>query len=211
MIDRDHETGAPITAGDKVIRLTRTIWRPRKAIAAAAGVTTVTIDNWIKAGGRARAKAERGEHLTHSDRRYAAFLDGWERAEGEAIAQRLAGIQRIGQGGYTRTRTTTRTRQVVVKGEVRTLTETTTVEETADGEWTALAWQLERGLPAEFSIGTMRLHIEGHIGTDGPSRDERADALADGLKIFLEGAKAGSDAAHAIEAASVEVDGNGHG
>lgn len=196
VIDRRPD-GTEVTASQKVIDLTRTIWRPRKAIAAAASVDLATIDNWIKAGGLARARAARGEKLTPRERRYAEFLGDYEKAEGEAVAARIGGIQRVGQGGYTRRRTVTKTRQAVVKGEVVTLSETTVTEEQADGEWTALAWQLERGLPAEFG---RRMELVGRDGTDLVPREQRAATLAEQLEAF----QAGLDAQRSRDAEGAE-------
>lgn len=190
IVERDAN-GEPVTASQKVLDAVRSIWRPRKAVAAAGGITCNTLDHWIKAGAQARERAARGEKLTQRERRYMEFLRAYEKAEGEAIAMRVGGIQRAAQQ-RERKITKTTTKQALVKNpdtgkqEVVTLTETTTTTELVPGEWTALAWQLERGLD-DFA---RRVQIEG-VRDGNPivlTQEQRAERLADGLQTFLEGA-----------------------
>lgn len=183
----EHKNGQPVTAAEKVLELTKTVWAPSYIVAAHAGIDADTLLAWRKKGGLARAKAARRERLSPNERRYAEFLGALEKAEAEAVSLRLGLIQREGQGGYPVTTTTEKTRQVLVKGEVVTLTERTTVTTTARGQWQAEAWQLERRRPAEFG---RRVELTGAGGEPLIPREERADALAEQLEAF----KAGVDA-----------------
>ncbi len=183
VIDHDRN-GAPVTASAKVIELTRTVWAPYDVVASSAGVSRETLLNWRKQGGLARAKAARGEKLTQRERRYAEFLGDLEKAEGDAVAARLGLIQKEGQGGYPITTTTETTRQVVVKGEVVTLTERKVVTTIARGEWQAEAWQLERRRPADFG---RRVELVGAGGEPLVPKEDRADALAEALEAYQRG------------------------
>lgn len=175
----DHrEDGTPVTAAEKVIELTRTVWSPMRYRAAHAGLTVPTINFWRREGGLARAAMARGEKVTANQKRYAEFLTSLEKAEAEAVADRLAGIYSIAQGGHTTTKVTTKT---AADGSVET---TETVETTAPN-WTALAWILERRRPAEFG---RRVEVTGAGGEPLIPKDDRADSIGAALEGFLAGA-----------------------
>lgn len=181
IVDRDAE-GKPITAAEKVVALTREVWAPWEYCAKAAGLAPGTLSNWITHGGKARSKAARGEKLTAYERRYVAFLDALEKAEGEAVADRIGFIQQIARGGWTRTKTVTKES---ADGKV----ETTTTTETAEPTWTAAAWQLERRRPDLF--GRTRVEITGADGAPLQPKEERADELAQALEAWQAGVEAG--------------------
>jgi hypothetical protein len=213
VVDR-RQDGSPVTASQKVVDLTRTVWAPWDVVAAHAGVTRDTLLAWRKKGGEARAKAMRGQRLTPSERRYAEFLGDLEKAEGDAVAARLGLIQKEGQGGYPITTTTESTRQVLNKqGEVVTLTERKVVTTTARGEWQAEAWQLERRRPADFG---RRVELVGAGGEPLVPKAERADALAEALEAYQRGLADGTARAKEVvdgvgPAARTEENGSPHG
>lgn len=178
VIEHDEE-GNPVTAGQKVIELTRTVWSPARYVAASAGISAVTLNTWRKEGGLARGKIARGEKVTANERRYAEFLVALEKAEAEAVDSRLGIIEKCAAGGWTRTKTVTKIRD----GQV---VESVTTEETATPEWTAAAWLLERRRPADFG---RRVEVTGAGGTPLIPKEDRIDALA----AALEGYQAGVD------------------
>lgn len=210
----EHKDGRAITAAEKVIELTRTVWAPWDIVAASAGIAPMTLKNWRADGGKARAKAARGERLTQRERRLAEFLSDLEKAEADAVATRLGLIQREGQGGYPVTTTTETTRQVMGKdGKVVTLTERKVVTTTARGEWQAEAWQLERRRTADFG---RRVAIEG-VADGAPIRtmDERAGDLAQALEAYQRGVADGrareQEASDGVGSAARPEETNGHG
>lgn len=175
------EDGQPITAGDRVLELTRTTWSPRRYIAAHAGLNHVTLNSWRREGGLARAAMARGEKVTQNQRRLAAFLTAWEKAEAEAVAARLGVIREAAAGGWVKTKTVTK---VNADGEV---VETTTTTETLAPEWQAAAWMLERRRPEDFG---RRVEVTGKDGSPLIPKEDRAGQLAASLEGFLAGADA---------------------
>lgn len=179
IVDRT-EDGAPITAAEKVLELTRTVWSPRQYVAAHANLTVHTLNAWRKHGADARAALARGEKVTPNAKRYAEFLTAWEKAEAEAVAARLRCIDDAAKGGWVKRKTVTRT-----KGDE---VEVTVTEETVAPEWQAAAWMLERRRPELF--GRRTLEITGKDGAPLVPKDERADSMAAALEGFLAGADA---------------------
>ncbi len=178
----DHrEDGSPITAGEKVVELTRTVWAPWRYVASQAGISLVTLDNWRDQGGQARAKMARGEKVTANQRAYAKFLGDLEKAEAEAVSARLSLIELAAKGGAIRTKTVTKTDP---DGSV-VVTETV---ETIAPEWTAAAWQLERRRPAEFG---RRVEIIDEERANRLSKEERLDRIAEAAQTYLDGVKDG--------------------
>lgn len=182
VVDRTAD-GEPITAAEKVIQITRTLWAPWDVCAKAAGISPTTLDNWRRDGGLARGKIARGEAVTANQRRFAAFLTDLEKAEGEAVAARLAIIERAGEGGWVRRKTVTKTNAA---GEVL---ETVTTEETAAPEWTAAAWTLERRRKQEYA---RHLEVTGAGGQPLVPKADRAAALAEALEAYQRGVDDGA-------------------
>jgi hypothetical protein len=177
VVDRTPD-GEPITAAEKVLELTRTVWSPRQYRAAGAGITTVTFNAWLREGGLARAAIARGEKVTAAQKRYAEFLTAYEKAEAEAIAVRLGTIHDAAKGGWVKTKTT-----VKVDGEGSVIEETTTTE-TIPPQWQAAAWMLERRRPQEFG---RRVEVTGANGEPLVPKEDRADVLASAMEGYLRG------------------------
>ncbi len=176
----DTIDGKRVTAGDKIIQLTREVWAPWDVVAKAAGIAPPTLSLWRKEGGLARGKVARGEPTTARERRIAQFLTSLERAEADAVAERLSVIHSAGSGGKVRTKTVTTEDN---EGNVTT----TTTTEVAPPQWQAEAWLLERRRPADFG---RRVEVTGADGAPLVPKEDRADALAAALEAFQAGAGA---------------------
>lgn len=181
VVDR-AEDGSPITAAEKVVNLTREIWAPWEYVAKAAGLAPGTLNNWVTAGGKARAKLARGEKITPYERQYVVFLDSLEKAEGDAVAARLGFINQVAAGGWTKTK---RVEKTTKDGDV----EVTVTTETADPVWQAAAWQLERRRHDLF--GRSRIEVTGADGAPLVPKEDRAEELAQALEAWQAGVEAG--------------------
>jgi hypothetical protein len=189
MVVAKTDDGLPVTASEKVLEITRTLWAPWDIVAKAAGITRQTLVAWIREGGLARGRIARGERVTASQRRYAEFLDALEKAEGEAVTERLSLIRDAATGGRQRTKTVER---VIWEGEgdnrTERVVERVTTTETAEPLWTAAAWLLERRRPAEFG---RRVELTGADGTPLVPKEDRAAALAEALEAYQRGVEDG--------------------
>lgn len=186
----DHtDDGRPVTAAEKIIELTRTVWAPWDLVAKAAGVTPQSVSFWRREGGLARGKLARGEKVTPNQRRYAEFLSALEKAEGQAVADRLGIIHGAAEGGRQRTKVVEKT---TVRDGVEVIERTVTTTTDAP-EWTAAAWMLERRLTALF--GRTRVEVTGADGAPLVPKEQRADDLAAALEGFLAGARAATERA----------------
>ncbi len=176
VVDRTPD-GKPITAAEKVLELTRTVWSPRQYRAAGAGITTVTFNAWLREGGLARAAMARDEKVTPAQKRYAEFLTAYEMAEAEAVAVRLGTIAAAARGGWVKTKT------VVTTDPEGNVTEQVTTETMAP-QWQAAAWMLERRRPQEFG---RRVEVTGAGGEPLVPKEDRADVLASAMEGYLRG------------------------
>lgn len=181
VIDR-REDGTPVTIGERIIELTRTVWAPHRFTAAHANLTADGLEKWIRQGSQAREAMVRGEKVTANQRRLAKFVTELEKAEAEAVAARLGTIQGAAAGGWVK-------RKTVTKTDAEGNEEVTVTEETIPPEWTAAAWQLERRLRSEFGR-TLNAEVTGKDGSPLIPKEDRAGQLAASLEGFLAGADA---------------------
>lgn len=186
VVDRRGD-GTPVTAAEKVLEMTRTVWAPWDICAKAAGISTATLTTWRREGGLARGKIARGQKVNANERRYAEFLSDLEKAEAEAVRSRLAKIEEVGKGGWTRTKTV---EKVIVRDGEETVVERTTTTETADPVWTAEAWLLERRRPLDF--GRTRVEVTGAGGAPLLPKEDRVAALTEALEAYQTGVADGA-------------------
>lgn len=179
--------GQQVTAAEQVLERIR-LGLDYTESADTSAISRVTLHHWRVAGAQARAKAAAGGKLTKTDRQYAEFLNALERAHAEAHLERLAVIQRATQP-FTVTKVVTRT-AVQPDGTERVVERTTTTEQKA-GQWTAAAWWLERRMPERYA---RRVEVSGPEGGPIPV-EQRAAAVADSLRTFMQGAAEGAAAA----------------
>lgn len=182
IVDHD-EHGRPMTAGDKIIALTRAVWCPWEDAAATVGVDARTLRDWRRLGATARARIANhnpedpnAEPITPNDRALADFVIRLERAEAEAHAAHLSVVHAASRGGMTETRTVTK----IVKGVEVEKVVTTVVKPPI---WQASAWMLERRRPDKYRT---RHELTGKDGAP-LSTAERADAIGGWLEGYLEG------------------------
>lgn len=203
---RNGDNGLPVTAGQQVIERMQLVNDLRVA-AASAGVSNTALYHWRLDGARLRAIEAQGKRkLTDRERIFVDFVNALEKAEGEWEAGKVAIIQRAADGGYQHEKVT----EVWKPGEDGTpkLVERTVVRWTADPQWTAAAWQLERRKPEKYGRRVALTDGEG-----GPlvKPDEQARGLADSLRDFLdreaqeEAVRVRAVKAKAIPARSAEV------
>jgi hypothetical protein len=178
------DDGEPITAAEKVVQVTRELWAPWDIVAKTAGISRTTLWSWIRDGGLARGKLARGEKTTANERRYADFLNALEKAEGQAVAERLSIVRNAAGGGHTRTKT------VEKRNGDGDLVERTVTTETAEPLWTAAAWLLERRRPADFG---RRMEVTGAGGQPLIPKEDRIDALAAALEGYQRGVDDGAE------------------
>ena len=172
----------PVTAGEQVIER-RGLGLDDQAAADSAGISRQTLHNWRLGGARARAIEARGiRELTLEEVELANFLDSLESAEAEWEASRLAIIQRGAQGGFT----TTKTVEKYTPGPNNTqmLVERIVTTETANPQWQAAAWQLERMKREKYA---RRWEVAGAEGAPLLPEQDQAKALADSAREYLRG------------------------
>ena len=111
------------------------------------------------------------DDVPETERPYAHFAQTVGRAINTWIVSR---ISRVAQAGEPRRVSKTVSRQVLLNGEVRTLTTTETWEEY---DWRADAWLLERRYPRLFGKAT-RLEVSGPDGEPIPLTIEALESRA---------------------------------
>ncbi len=199
-----REDGTPVTAGEHVVERMELV-NDLKVSAASAGVSNTALYQWRLDGARLRAIEAQGKRtLTERERVFVDFVNALERAEAAWEVGRLSIIQGAAEGGYQHEKVTEKWE--MVDGELR-LTEKTVVRWTADPQWTAAAWQLERRKPQKY--GRRMALTDGEGGPLIP-QDEAARGLADSLREYLTGVEDGKKAVSAarpkaIPATSSEV------
>lgn len=200
---RHREDGTPVTAGEQVIEQMKLV-NDLHVSAASAGVSNTALYKWRLDGARLRAIEAQGKRaLTERERIFVNFVNALESAEAAWEVGKLRIIQGAAEGGYQHEKVTEKWE--MVNGEL-VLTERTVVRWTADPQWTAAAWQLERRKPHKYGRRVALTDGEG-----GPliPQDEAARGLADSLRVYLEGVNDGRKAVgpkgKAIPATSAEV------
>lgn len=172
----------PVTAGEQVIER-RGLGLDDQAAADSAGVNRSTLHNWRLGGARARAIEARGvRELTADEIELANFIDALERAEAEWEASRLAIIQRGAQGGYQTTKTVEKWQPDATGTPV--LVERAVTTETANPQWQAAAWQLERMKRDKYA---RRWEVTGADGAPLMPEQDQARAIADSAREYLRG------------------------
>lgn len=170
--------------------------KPIKDVAADLGVHLRTLQRWLAAGdAELLRRGEAPEAPPSDDPRLEGFVTlaaAVRQAHSRFISENLLLIRRAGVEGKT-VKTVTR--------RLKDGTELVERTETIGGNWTALAWLLERRSTEDFGRQIRQLEVSGELAT-GPaiSREERADRLAG----WLEGFQAGVDAQASAAAARAE-------
>lgn len=172
----DHRNGRPITSADRVVELT-SLGTPRRAAAAAAGISVATLMAWISLARTTRAALHvNPQHPTTPHQNDClAFLDQLERAEGEAVARVVAQIQAAAAPHKGRKTKTTR-RYTNAQGQK--VEEVTEVEVDDPGDWRAAAFLAERRWPEAFSAAVQVTGPGGGaIQVEHKADEDRASAL----------------------------------
>lgn len=117
-------------------------------VARIAGTTPDSLRRFLRDAAEVDRSRAAGSPPGATGSRLVSFRDQLERRMGETRARIIGGIQRIGLGGYDRSRVVV-TEKPGENGT--TLREVRTESETADGEWRALAWLAERTYAETFA------------------------------------------------------------
>lgn len=128
-----------------------------------SGISAATFYNWKAKGDKATSGI------------YFEFMEALKRANVEARAINLQGINKAAQGGlqYTETSVSEKRELDPATGEMRVVaTETKTTTKKTLPVWTANAWLLERRFPTEFGR-----HISPAAPDDKDPMDEWLEAL----------------------------------
>jgi hypothetical protein len=151
----------------------------------AYGISKATMYRWRKHGrDEARRRDEGGVPDPDLDL-LVQFSDDLDRAQGEAKVEALTIVRQFALG-VEKVETTTRTRDVVLDGQVVTLRETVE-KKTVERAWQPAAWFLERRFPAEFALKN-RLEVTGEDG--GPVQvEERAARIAAEAAAYTQGVR----------------------
>lgn len=196
---RTDDAGQPVTASQHVLgRLGEGLSLHDATLGAA--IYRGTVDHWCRNGATARIRQAQGLDITENEQKYLAFLADYERVQSDIERARLAKIIQVADGGYSRSRIV-RKRVRNEEGEMVVAEETVTME-TAEPNWQANAWVLERRFPARYR---RRMDVEFSVGYDesGEDPDDQARELAASLRAYQQGL---SDAkASAIETSAVDV------
>lgn len=198
IIGRNDDTGEPITVADRIIAGLRAGAYLEPSVAA-TGVAKSTVYAWIKTAGRIRLRSG-GEptntlpDLTDHERKCCAFLDAVEEAEGiYEIAQNTT-LERLGRGGLI-VRTVTRKFNGIEGAPNVECIETTVKEETLPPNAAVVQWRLTRRFQERYSA---KFELDTSLLADGALTEaERATALADSLRDYLQGVR---DAEQALAA-----------
>lgn len=199
---RHRDDGSPVTAGEQVIERMFLV-NDLHVSAASAGVSNTALYKWRLDGARLRAIEAQGKReLTERERVFVDFVNALERAEAAWEVGKLSIIQGAAEGGYQHEKVTEKWE--MVDGELK-LTERNVVRWTADPQWTAAAWQLERRKPQKY--GKRMALTDGEGGPLIPPA-EQARELVDSVRLFLvdkEERKAAEPKRKAIPAESREA------
>lgn len=110
---------------------------PSRDIAAFCRVNSESLLSWARMG---RQDKEKGRKTV-----YAQFFEAYEKAEAERLAQSFLRIHQAAKGGHQAQRITT------TFTDTDGTQTTTVVEKTAEPQWKADAWMLERTRPDDFA------------------------------------------------------------
>lgn len=150
-----------------------------------AGVSKVTVYDWLKRGARARMRAIKTDSpIARADRPYVAFLNAVDEAEAEAEARDVRSLANLGNGGI-HVETVTVKVAVDAEGNEKELERTTRTERTLP-DARVLMWRLERRHTERWGrLGS--LEVTGPNGAPPLSADERAKSLAAAMEEYLQG------------------------
>lgn len=186
---RHDADGKPVTAGDHVIER---VGLGLDLIAAAkeSNISTSTLHEWRQRGAAARALQAQGKPVDPRDLPFIDWLNGFEAAEAAAELRYLTVIDAAATQPQ-------RFKKIVVRKELRTVADVeamVVVEQTETVEerpplWTAAAWRLERAYPGKYA---RRLEVAD--AQSGMSNEERAEALTNDLRSYLQGVADAKDA-----------------
>ena len=189
---RYDDTGAPITAAQHVLgRMAQGLSVYDAALGAA--ITRASVSHWCRAGAQARIRQLQGFDLTDNEQKYMAFLIGYETTQADIEAARLGRIIHVADGGHQRSKIV-RKRARNEQGEMVVVEETVTLE-TAEPNWQANAWILERRFPEKYRR-RLDIEVQGAFDDTGEEPEQQARELAASLRAYQQGI---------IDASSVDV------
>lgn len=178
------DNGQARTAGDHVLaRLAQGLSVYDAALGAA--ITRGTVDHWCRAGAQARIRELQGFELTDQEQRYMAFLIAYERVQADIEAARLGRIIQVADGGHQRTKIVRRRARDSESGEMVVVEETVTLE-TAEPNWQANAWILERRFPGKYRR-RYDLEVQAAFDDSGEEPEQQARELAASLRAYQQG------------------------
>lgn len=128
--------GTPITAAERIVDAVRTGAYVETA-AAMAGVSKVTLHEWLNKGAAANGKYAAGKRLGANEARYYSFANALVAAEAEAEVETIGTIALLARGGHEQVTKETR---IAADGKVTEVTKTTTLPPNV----TAATWHAER-------------------------------------------------------------------
>lgn len=191
IIGHDQE-GNPITVADSITNSLR-MGAYFEQACATAGVTKETGYAWLRTAGKLKLRARGGSLATArpsaQEKRCLAFSDAVAEAESSYEVDALSTLGLLARGGYAVVKTVVKRGPPAPGSDAAgpVLESTTTTERLAPSAQ-VIQWRLARRFPARYG---QRVEITGAEG--GPvllSMEERADALAETLTAFLQGAAA---------------------
>lgn len=184
-IVRHREDGSPVTAAEQVIERMLLV-NDLHVSAASAGVSNTALYKWRLDGARLRAIEAQGKRtLTDREQVFVDFVNALERAEAAWEVGKLSIIQGAAEGGYQHEKVTEKWEPGPPDEDgnpTLRLVERSVVRWTADPQWTAAAWQLERRKPQKY--GKRMALTDGEGGPLIPQA-EQARELADSMRLFI--------------------------
>lgn len=178
-------TTAPVTAFDRIVNGVR-VGNYFEQACAAAGVHRETAYGWLRIGAQMHARAATTDtdiddlDLDDHQRRCIQFSDAVAQAEAEWEVAAVTTLESLGRGGMKVETTTVKT---LANGD----TERTVKTEVLAPNPQVIEWRLTRRHPSRWGD---RVEVFGAGVDAGLPLTDRATALADEVRLFLEGVAA---------------------
>lgn len=162
--------------------------------AARVGASKKTLYDWMRAGARADRDLYSGKvtvsKLSAHQRRCREFLHAVVNAEADGKMLLLGLSEKLARGGYKRETVTEK------RNSAGQVIERTVKEEVAEPDGAMLRWRMERRWPHQFGRRIVELVGGGEHSWEDEADpvEERADALAEQARAYLQGVTDGEGA-----------------